>query len=197
MALDICLIPMTRPLLVGEAIRSAKACGWKVIVEDGAKGAPVTREKLFNAALSLGARYVRYSDDDDPGIKGSVNDILENSGADILYGDYHLISRGHTLTHRYTGNVLKDLLYGMGIPPWAWIGKAGSLARLVPLWDSTVVRGDGSWMVLRALYAGLKIVHIPAVIYTYRKTYGLPTLTNSFPMFSKECLRDWTSHFRS
>ena len=189
-----CLIPVTRPELAQTIIKSAENDGWLVLTKDGKFGAADTREALFKDAVSFGAEYVRYADDDDLCLyphRQQFCEFLDNSDYDIVYGNFKNTTRDKTADIVFSGDYVRDIREGIGIAPWTWVAKAKSLEKLERIWDPTMAKGQGSWMILQAASAGLKIAHLPIEVYHYHRYACRPSITEKPPTLNREQLWSW------
>lgn len=190
-----CLIPTTRPALVDTMIKSAEQDGWTVLTLEGSSGASNTRELLFEQAISLGAKYIRYADDDDiciyPHRETFCYYLDNNPNCDIVYGNFVKTFGSHTEYIKYAGDFKQDIKQGIGLAPWTWVAKASSLAKLNRIWDPLMAKGQGSWMIIQAALAGLKIEHLPVDVYHYHRYAVRPCITESNPSLTTEELHEW------
>ena len=191
-----CLIPVTRPWMAERAMINASCDRWTVLTMDGSRGVQETRRLLLERAILCEADYIRYSDDDDTGVmphREEAVKALENGNADIVYFDYRMDLGGRLQDVRYSGDLGKDLKIGLGIAPWAWVAKTKSLKKMRIVWDLTVKKTQGTWMILQAMSAGLKIVHIPKLAYYYTPFSVEPNITKTWQNSKIEDFSDWLS----
>jgi hypothetical protein len=172
----VCLIPSTRPDLLPDAVASAEADGWDVIVETDPNrtGASATRNRLLDRAFQEGYDLIRYSDDDDillPHREAILPLFAE--GTDVVYTDYRLIEHGHPRSMAMFSNPRWAILN----PPdcWGWIATADALKQVVKrtgeLWSPALL-AEGFFVFLELFRAGLKIQHCAIQAYEYRRVEG-------------------------
>ena len=171
----VCLIPTTRPSAVGDAVRSAEADGWEVVVLEDVdrEGVSVMRERLLDAIQDPGT-LVRYCDDDDELLphREAVLSVFEGSpGTDVAYTEHLTASRlqpGRAFKSHLAGNPRADALR---VHPWSWVARIDALwgiqAHWGSVWDPRLPIREGGFCWLRFLQQGLRIHHIPLAAYRY------------------------------
>lgn len=165
---NICLIPVTRPSIANNAIKSAESDGWSVItLEDKEKNGPhIIREKLLNIALKEKASIIRYMDDDDILLPHLQKLNFENN--DIIYIDHKIVNNKNSEIIILSGNPECDAL---SIHPWSWIAKANSLNKIKELnsylWNPQKPHREGGWCWFNFLQANLKIKHLRTIAYQW------------------------------
>jgi hypothetical protein len=184
-----CLIPVIRPHLVGNAIKSAVDNDFSVIAEiDYKEDVNKTRTSLLQQALCRDdCTHIRFLDDDDTLLPH--NEFI-NDKADIFYFNF-IINSGIKLEINYTGVPYYDGKI-IGVHPWVWVAKKDFLIKMMSVYNNDVwaEHCEGSYFWLKMLKLKPKIKHIPVCVYVWNKgktgRHKYPQLTTHRGLFKEQ-----------
>lgn len=179
-----CLIPITRPSLAINAIKSAENDGWLVFTEsdDNHEGANIIRERLLDSVLKYNdIDGICYLDDDD--ILLPSKKLIKLNDYDVVYTDHetHYLDRGGVcITSHYSGNFYKDARH---IAPWSWIATPQALCKVKDMfgyvWDKDISCAHGQNCWLNFIKANLKIGYLPINHYRFTQYNDLTRISYS------------------
>jgi hypothetical protein len=158
-----CLIPATRTS-ASKAADSALALGWTPLVMEDTqcRGANWARNRLFEQALSLGAQWVRYCDDDD-----LVVGLEPTPFKGLVYFDYLYQRPPGPPSHVQLPSTPREAFSRFS--PWCWAASSATLLRVVEqfgsLWDESIPCRQGGWQLARFIKSGTPMYHTSLIGY--------------------------------